>query len=328
MEGRRQSFTSDGARQQGHGALPRTVDGVRCGSCGAHTPVLGVDPHCLYCSMPVALPNDVAERAREVERNLARAREEARQTDRELDSEGAGYAKLIMAVQLISLLVAMGFWRDILQRTGQTPSGLQGMFLACSLLGPMLLWAIAQHLRISSELRDYAKMTFARLEVQPHATGQQLVLGCSGCGGAIDSTKIQGLSIRCTHCDNAMLAPAALVDEGQRSYLQQVLALRARMERKTYTREIFLCAAGLAYLLTFAWAGKDMEKISDPATLWAVVTFFFSFSIGVFWIATRSADDIWDFLAAGSFVLAFPLAMVMCFVAIYADVIGVKTFLN
>jgi hypothetical protein len=327
MVERRPSFASNGDWQQGHGAAPRAVDGVRCGSCGAHTPVLGVEPHCLYCSMPVELPNDVAGRASEVQRNLERAREEAKEFDRDFASDAAGYINVIIVLQLVGVLVALGFWVDILQRTDQTPTGLQGMIVLCSLLGPLLFWAITRHLRLDADLRECAKLAFARLEVQPHATGQQLLLSCSGCGGALDSMKIQGLTIRCTHCDNAMLAPASLVDEGQRRFLQKVLALRARMERKSYGREIALCVAGLAYIGTFVWSVSVMDAKLDYATQWALLTFVYSFSLGIFWLFTHSSDGL-DFLGAASAAIAFPLGALMFLAYIYLEVIGVKTFLH
>jgi hypothetical protein len=320
-----------GAWQQSPGAVPRTVDGVRCGSCGAHTPVLGVDPACLYCSMPVDLPNDVAARAREVQRNLERAREEAKQFDREFASDAAGYITLILVLQLVGLLVALGLWFDVLARTSQTPTGLQGLLVSCSFLGPLLFWGVTQHLRLDADLRDYAKRSFARLEVQPHATGQQLLLSCSGCGGALDSTKIQGLSIRCTHCDNAMLAPACLVDEGQRRFLQKVLALRARLERKSYTREIVLCVAGVAYIGTFAWSvrllGGMTSAMTNYPSIWVLLMFLYSFFLVFFWFVTHKAEGL-DFLGAASAVIAFPAVVVAALVLMYLEVLGVKTILH
>lgn len=328
MHERGRSSASDaGGPWQGHGAAPRTVDSMRCGSCGAHTPVLGVDPSCMYCSMPIELPTDVAERAREIQRNLERAREEAKQLDRELASDGAGYVYLIIVLQLMGVVVGLGLWVDILQRTGQSATGLQGMLVLCSFLGPLLFWGITQHLRLDADLREYAKLAFARLEVQPHATGQQLLLSCSGCGGALDSTKIRGLSVHCTHCDSAMLAPGCLVDEGQRAFLQKVLALRARLERKTYSREIILCLAGLAYVVTFGWTLSAIDGRPDYPTQWVLAMLLYSASLVVFWFVTHTTEG-WDFLGAASAVIAFPLVTLMYFAYVYLEVLGVKTFLH
>lgn len=328
MDERPHSLTGDaGAWQGGHTALPRMVEGVRCGCCGAHTPVLGVDPSCLYCSMPVELPDDVAERAREVQRTIERARQEALQFDREFASDAGGYINLIIVLQVVGVLVGVGLWVGILERSAQTPSGLQAMLVVGSFLGPLLFWAITQHLRLDADLRDYAKRTFARLEVQPQATGQQLLLSCSGCGGALDSTKIQGLSIRCAHCDNAMLAPACLVDEGQGRYLQKVLALRARLERKSHAREIVLCVAGLAYVVMFGWSIRAVDGMSSQATQFAWVMLFYSFSLVLFWFVTHKAEGL-DFLGAASAVVAFPLVSFGILILLYLESLGVQTILH
>ncbi|HTV18949.1 MAG TPA: hypothetical protein VMG12_09770 [Polyangiaceae bacterium] len=277
--------------------------------------------------MPVELPDDVAERAREVQRNLERARDEAREFDREFSSDGAGYVKLIIVLQLVGVGVALGLWFDILERTGLAPTGYQAMLVLCSFLGPLLFWSIAEHRRLDRDLRDYAKRAFAKLEVQPHTINQQLKLSCSGCGGVLDSTKVRGLSITCSHCQNDMLAPACLVDEGQQRFLQKVLALRARLQRKTYTREIILCVAGLAYVVTFGWSWKAIEGAPDFATQWVFAMFFYSFSLALFWFVTHTSDG-WDFVGAASAVIAFPLVALMTFAYVYLEVLGVKTFLH
>jgi len=93
-----------------------SIDGVRCRACGAHTPVLGADPTCLYCGLPVELPSHVAGRVDELQRHLERARKRAEKLDRELSSEGAGYVNGILAAQLIGILLSLAFWGDLLHR--------------------------------------------------------------------------------------------------------------------------------------------------------------------------------------------------------------------
>jgi DNA-directed RNA polymerase subunit RPC12/RpoP len=265
MVERRPSFAGDGAWQQGPGAAPRAVDGVRCGSCGAHTPVLGVEPHCLYCAMPVELPSDVASRADELQRNIYIARGEAEELDRELTSEGAGYVNGILAAQIVGVLVSLALWVDLLRRASQSPTLMQLLVVAGALLGPALFVLIAQHFRVGAELRKLAKLSFARLEVEAQPTGIQMHLSCSGCGGAVDASQIEGLTIRCKHCNNAMLAPARLVDAGQRRYMQQVLALRRRLSRNVFAREMSLVVLGLIYLATAAVALVNIQD-ADPLT--------------------------------------------------------------
>lgn len=126
--------------------------------------------------MPVELPSDVQGRASQVQRNLERAREEAAQLDRELASEGAGYVNGIIVVQVIGILVSLAFWVDLLGRAEQRPTALQLMLVAGSFLGPLMFWLIAQHLRVSAEMRKLAKLSFARLEVQAHPTGVEMQL--------------------------------------------------------------------------------------------------------------------------------------------------------
>jgi hypothetical protein len=300
---------------------PINIEGVRCGSCGAHTPVLGTEPTCVYCAMPVELPSDARGRAREVQRNLERAREEAAQLDRELASDGAGYVMGIIVVQVIGILVSLAFWVDLLRRAEQGPTALQLMLVAGSFLGPLMFWLIAEHLRVSAEMRKLAKLSFARLEVQTQPTGVEMQLSCSGCGGAIDAGQVQGLTVRCTQCNNAMLAPARLVEAGQQRYLQQVLALRRRVGRKHSAQVIVLCVIGLFYLATVCAVLVNMKASTNPLTGWVVITFFYPFSLAMFYTFTHRYEGS-ELFWVGLAVAGFPLIPVMGQVFWYLQLIG------
>jgi len=318
----RNPSASDAAWRNGPSAAPVNIEGVRCGSCGAHTPVLGTEPTCVYCAMPVELPSHVQGRASQLQRNIERAREEAAQLDRELASDGAGYVNGIIAVQVIGIVVSLAFWVDLLGRAGQGPTVLQLMLVAGSFLGPLMFWLIAQHLRASAEMRKLAKLSFARLEVDVHPTGVEMQLSCSGCGGAIDASRIQGLTVRCTQCNNAMLAPARLVDAGQQHYLQQVLALRRRVGRKHSAQVILLCVIGLFYFATVCAVVVNMKSITNPLTGWVAITFFYPFSLAMFYTFTHRYEG-WELLWIGFAVAGFPLIPVMGHLFWYLQLVGV-----
>jgi hypothetical protein len=322
MDDRRMPTASDGEGwQHGPGALPLDAQGVRCGSCGAHTPVFGTDPVCLYCSMPVELPSDVEERARRVQKNLERARQEAKALDRELASDGMGFVQFIIAAQLVGSVISIAFWVSLLSRAGQSPTPLQLVLLGCSCIGPLLFWAIAQSLRLDADLREAARLAFARLEVQPLPTGAKLRLRCPGCGGELDSSKIRGLIIHCKQCDNPLLAPSALVDTAQRRFLRKALALRSRLERKTLTREVVLCVIGLLYLATFVWTLAVTRTSSEELTMWLVATFFYTFFLSLFWVFTHSYDG-WEFFWVAFIWSGLPLAPAMILVFAYLEMTG------
>jgi hypothetical protein len=322
MHDRTPPSASDVAWRQVPGAAPVNIDAVRCGSCGAHTPVLGTEPTCVYCAMPVELPSDVRGRASQVQRNIERAREEAAQLDRELASEGAGFVNGVIVVQVIGIIVSLAFWVDLLGRAEQRPTALQLMLVAGSFLGPLMFWLIAQHLRVSAEMRKLAKLSFARLEVQAHPTGVEMQLSCSGCGGAIDAGRIQGLTVRCMQCNNAMLAPARLVDAGQQHYLQQVLALRRRVEGKHSGQVISLCVIGLFYFATVCAVLVNMQSVTNPLTGWVVITFFYPFSLAMFYAFTHRYEG-WELFWVGFAVAGFPLIPVMGQFFWYLQLVGV-----
>ena len=305
---------------RGQNAMPANIDGVRCGSCGAHTPVLGVDPTCLYCAMPVALPSDVASRADEVQRNNYIARGEAEQLDRELTSEGAGYVNGILAAQVVGVLVSLALWADLLRRASESPTLMQLLVVAGAFLGPALFVMIARHFRVGAELRKLAKLSFARLEVEAQPTGIQMHLSCSGCGGAVEASQIQGLTIRCKHCNSAMLAPARLVDAGQRRYMQQVLALRRRLSRNIFAREMSLVVLGLIYLAIAAVAFVSIQD-ADPLTSYLVVIFGYPFSLVMFWVFTHRYEGS-ELFWVGFCVSAIPLAMAAGIVIGYLEIIA------
>lgn len=232
--------------------------------------------------------NDALEstnRADEVQQNIYIARAEAEQLDRELMSEGAGYVNGILALRIVGILVSLAFWGDLLRRAGESPTIVQLTLVAGAFLGPALFGAIAHHLCTGSEFRKLAKLSFARLEVESQPTGIEMHLSCSGCGGAVDASQMRGLIIHCKHCNNAMLAPARLVDAGARRYMQEVLALRRLLSRNVFAREMTLVVLGLAYFAMFVLILTNIEG-ADALTRYLFITFAFPFSLALFWGCT------------------------------------------
>ena len=58
-----------------------------------------------------------------------------------------------------------------------------------------------------------------------------------------------------------------------------------------------------------------------------MLMFFYSFFLALFWFFTHSSDG-WDFVAAASAVIVFPLVAAVGLVVVYLQVLGVKTFLD
>jgi hypothetical protein len=301
---------------------PRVGEGVRCGSCGAHTPVYGAgDPTCMYCGMPVDLPSDVRVRLEKHARGAQKARGERGELELWLTTEGRAYISLIVTLQLAGLCLSLAAWLQLMARAQRAPTPLHWLLIASCFVGPILLWVVAQHRRFDVEVRKAAKLAFARLEVDQQPTGIEMHLSCSSCGGALDATRIRGLTIRCTQCKNAMLAPSRLVKAGEKRLLKQAAALRQRLGRGSDIRTAISVAGALLYIGTFAWIMLTPAAFADDLTLWLTTAFMWVFGLSIIWNFSHSHSG-WDRFWIGFMLSALPLAGVMYQVLIYVEKMG------
>lgn len=223
----------------------------------------------------------------------------------------------------IDILLSLAFWVDLLHRANQSPTLEHLTLMAGAFLGPALFGLIAHHFRVSAELRKLAKLSFARLEVEGRPTGIVMQLSCSGCGGTVDASAVKGLTIRCKHCKNAMLAPARLVEAGQQHFMRQVLALRRRLTRNVFAREVALVVVGLAYFAIIVGVALALRGVEvDDLTGWLLVTFFYPFTLVMFWVFTHQYDG-WELVGIGFAVAGFPLGPVVGLIFWYLDLHGV-----
>ncbi|HTV18955.1 MAG TPA: hypothetical protein VMG12_09800 [Polyangiaceae bacterium] len=314
----------DAAWQRAQGTAAPVVEGVVCGSCGAHTPVYGADdPRCVYCDMPVDLPSNVQGRAAKLERGLERAREERDELERWLTTDGVGYIKLIIGLQLAGLCLSIWVWMQLMEKVQRTPTPVHGLMVASCFFGPLLLWVVAKHRRFDAEVLKMSKLSFARLEVEQQPTGIEMHLRCPSCGGALDVARVRGLTIRCTQCKNALLAPSRLVKAGQKQLLKQAVALRRRLERGSDMRTAISVTGALLYMGTFVLVLKAPGESNDVLTGWLATSFGWVLGLSIVWYVSHSQHG-WDRLWIGSTVAAFPLASVLYEVLTYLDLMGLR----
>lgn len=324
MERGRAATGDDVARRHAGDTAPRVVEGVVCGSCGAHTPVYGAgDPTCMYCDMPVDLPSDVEGRADKLQRGLDRAREEREELERWLTSEGRGYIAFIVALQLAGLGLSLGAWLQLMDRAQRTPLPIHWLLIASCLFGPLLLWVVAQNRRFDGEVRKAAKLAFAQLEVEQQPTGIEMHLSCSSCGGALDAARIRGLTIRCTQCKNAMLAPSRLVKAGQRNLLKRAVALRRRLGRSSDVRTAISVTGGLLYMATFAWIMLTPATFADELTGWLAASFMWIIGLSIIWNFSHSEEG-WHRAGLAFIFSAIPLGVAMALVLMYLELMGLR----
>ena len=319
MVDRRPTTSGDGAWTRASEPSPRVAEGVVCPSCGAHTPVHAAgDPTCMYCGMRVDLPSRVEARAERLQRGLEKAREEREELEYWLTSEGTGYIRFIVILQVAGTGLSLAAWMQLMAREQRSPSLLQLLLIASCFIGPLLLGVAAQNRRFNREVRKAAKLAFARLEVEQLPTGMELHLSCPSCGGALDAARIRGLSIRCTQCKNALLAPSRLVNAGQKQLLKRAVALRRRLERGSDVRTIISVTGGLLYVGTLAWIAATPDAFSDGLTLWLTGSFMWVFGLSVIWHFSHSEDG-W---------LRFWIGLIMSVPALVGVMVQVLTYLQ
>ncbi|HTV18954.1 MAG TPA: hypothetical protein VMG12_09795 [Polyangiaceae bacterium] len=312
----------DAAWQRAQGTASPVAEGVVCGSCGAHTPVYGAgDPTCVYCDMPVDLPSNVQGRAAKLERRLEKTREVQDEFESWLTTSGVGYIKLIIVLQLTGLCLGLVAWMQLMDRAQREPTPLHWLLIASCFYGPCLLWVVAQHRRFDAEVLKAAKLSFAQLEVAEQSTGIEMRLSCTSCGGALDAARIRGLTIRCTQCKNALLAPSRLVNAGQKSLLRKAVALRRRLQRGSDLRTAISVAGGLLYMGTFASMALARGIFADELTAWLMASFLWVFGLSIVWNFTHSHSG-WERVGIAFALSAIALAGAMGQVLVYLEKMG------
>ena len=301
---------------------PRPADGIRCRACGAFTPVLSSEPHCLYCSRRVVLPEHVRDRAEQVEMDVYVARGKIEDLDDDLSTEAPRYALIVATLMVIGIAVGLALWVDLLDAYHVKASFRQLVLAGTTFLGPLLFWLVASGQRFDEELMQLAKLSFAHLAAEPRPGGRsEVILSCSGCGGVLDASRVDGLTIRCAQCDTAMLAPASCVEHGRQSFHRKIVALRRHVVRRGNWPKIAYWTVGVMYVATVAGIMIAHRNATSELDLYLVVIHGFSFGMFMFWFFTVEQDG-WDYLGAASGAAGFPLGALAGLIFGYMEMIA------
>lgn len=277
----------------------------------------------MYCSLPVVLPEHVRDRAEQVEMDIYAARGRIEDLDEDLSTETPRYALIIATLMVVGIAAGLALWVDLLDAHHARASFKQLVLAGTTFLGPLLFWLVASSQRLDEELLALAKLSFAHLAAEPRpGGGADVILSCNGCGGVLDPSRVEGLTIRCSQCDNAMLAPASCVEHGRQSFHRKVVALRRHIVRRGNWPKIVYWVVGVVYVLTVV--GIMIAHRHDGTSLetYLCVIHGYSFGMFAFWFVTlRYYDDWLDFVGAASAVIAFPLAAVMGIVLMYLELL-------
>jgi hypothetical protein len=250
------------------------------------------------------------------------ARRRIEDLDDDLSSETPRYALVIATLMVIGIATGLALWIDLLDAYHVEPSLRQLALAGMTVLGPLLFWLVASSQRHDAELMDLAKLSFAHLAVEPRPGGHvDMVLSCSGCGGGLDASHVEGLTIRCSQCNNAMLAPASCVEHGRQSFHRKVVALRRHIVRRGNWPKIVYWTVGVVYVLTVAGIMLAHRNTTSELDLYLVVIHAFSLGMFVFWFFTVEQDG-WDYLGAASGAAGFPLGAFAGLVFGYMEMIA------
>lgn len=283
----------------------------------------GGRPTCLYCGLPVELPAGVQQQAERVEARAELARTIA-DLESELSSEGAAWPRALAIYQFVCMLAWLVTWLALLSRYDRSLTAALLAIASSVFISPYLFWRIASGRRKDKDLRQLAKLSFAQIEAAPQPGGAGWRLACPGCGGAVHAAQIDGLTIRCTQCNSPMLAPAQLVEEGQRHVLQQVIVLRQRLLDESNSSSLVTWAVGLVYGVVVI-VGLNVAELGkgDDLAFSMVWPFLLSMSMFLYWLLTcERGDSFWVKVYIGC---PLPLAPVIAYALYCVDMFAKAT---
>lgn len=282
------------------------IEGVRCGGCGARTPILDSrTPRCAYCGSSVAVPQALLERASRIEGAVDDARRSLNYMAWELEPKRPAFTTIMMLLQTAYVATTVVWWFRFVQP--ESLSSPQVWLLLCIASGPLLFLVIAREYNVGRQLGELAKLAFARVVVQTSETGVTLEVRCPGCGARIEQATLRGLTIACGHCHCHLLAPCELVDERQRGFHKRVVALRTKLQRRFDLRANFMWIVGPIYIAVTLRAMGPGQSSADLALSMAC---FGSCGAWVYWAAGMYSDEnFWLTLWMGCWLWLAPMAM-------------------